>query len=311
MPALTAVDDGPHVPAGVTAPGWRESWALDWHDRAAGVAAAYRIQADPGGHGPRARSWTLAGGEVTTRAEAPPPDLRADTRGIRAGGLDVRALVPLRSYAVTAGPGTSLTYTSGTDDAIRFSMSGQRADPGEHYESFGTVAGTIRSCGQLTEIAALGHYRHSWSVPDPSARLVRSVHGTFGGGLFFAVSEYRTPAGTVAAGYLADDGEFHGVEKARFHVETDRLGRPRGIDLMIATADRRDFRILGTVAAAAVDGPGFAEFSLGRYRGTGIVEMHPRRLTRGITTAAAWAAMPKIITDITRCQGHARCDVTG
>jgi hypothetical protein len=276
MPPLTAVDDGPHVPPEVNDPGWRESWALDWHDRTAGVAAAYRVQVIPSGRGPRARSWTLAGGEVTTRAEAAGPGLHADTRGVRAGGLGVRALVPLRSYAVTAGPGTHLTYTSGTDDAIRFSMSGQRADPGEHYESFGTVAGTIRGCGHLTEIAALGHYRHSWGVPAPGARLVRSVHGTFGGGLFFTVSEYRTPAGTVAVGYLADDGEFHGVEKARLEVETDRLGRPQDIDLMIATADRRDFRILGTVVAAAVDGPGFAEFSLGRYRGTGVIEVHPR-----------------------------------
>jgi hypothetical protein len=282
MPALRAFDDGPHLSTGDNTPDWRESWALDWHDRAAGVAAVYRVQTALAGRGTQARSWILADGGISARVETARPGAQPDSRGAQAGGLGLRALVPLRSYSVAAGAGTELTYTSGTD-TIRFSMSGQRAEPGEHYESFGTVAGTVRDDGgRLTEIAGLGHYRHSWGMPDPSARLVRSVHGTFGGGLFFTVSEYLTPAGTVAAGYLADDGEFHGVEKARFGVETDLLGRPQGIDLMIATADRRDFRILGTVTAAAVDGPGFTEFSLGRYRGSGVIEMHPQRLTRGL-----------------------------
>jgi hypothetical protein len=64
------------------------------------------------------------------------------------------------------------------------------------------------------------------------------------------------------------------VEKARFRTEAGS-GVPRGCDLLIATADRRDFRIPGRVAAAARNGPGFATFDLGRRQGSGILELYP------------------------------------
>ena len=63
------------------------------------------------------------------------------------------------------------------------------------------------------------------------------------------------------------------MEKARFRTESGS-GVPHGCDLLIATADRRDFRIPGRVAAAVRDGPGFAMFDLGRRQGSGILELH-------------------------------------
>ena len=164
-------------------------------------------------------------------------------------------------------------------------MSGQRADPGgEHYESFGAVTGTIRSrtgsrpdaAAEAVKVDGQGFYRHSWGAPNPGAQLVRSVHGMFDAGLFFSVAEYRTPAGSAPLGYIFEGGEFHGVEKARFRTDPDEAGLPRRCDVLLATADRRDFRITAALVPATSDGPQFAAFVLGKYRGSGLFERHHR-----------------------------------
>lgn len=276
MPTLSDIDDGPHVPPGDGADDWRECWSFDWHDPVAGVAGAYRVRVARAGRAAEVHGWTLDAGEVTSRIRASGLPVDPDSGGVRAGGLSLRPLQPLRSYAVTAGPDADLTYASQTG-AIRFSMSGQRADPGEHYESFGTVTGTARAAGGLADVTAQGFYRHSWGAPRVGARLVQWAHGAFGAGLFFSIAEYAISSGSAPFGYIFEDGEFHGVEKARFRTEADGSGRPRGCDLLVATADRRDFRILGTVTSAAPGGPGFATFSLGRHRGAGIIEVNPGR----------------------------------
>ena len=222
------------------------------------------------------RTWALIDGQVTSRAQTSRlPDNR-DLGALRAGDLRLRTVQPLRSCILTAGPDTEVTYTAATK-AIRFSMSGQRADPGaEYYESFGTVTGTVSGGGRAVQVSARGFYRHSWGVPNAGTQPVQSVYGMFGDDLFFSIVEYRTPAGNAPLGYLFEDGEFHGVEKARFRTDIDS-GAPRGCNLLIATADRRDFRIPGAVTSAVRNGPGFATFDLGRRRGTGILELHDQR----------------------------------
>jgi hypothetical protein len=287
VPVFTAIDDAPHLPPDASAPGWQECWSLDWHDPATGSTAAYRIRAAAGGAA-EVRSWTLADGRVTGQTRTSRLDSVPDTGTLQAGGLRLRTLKPLHSYAMTTDPGVGpsqaadLTYTAATD-AFRFSMSGQRADPGgEHHESFGTVTGTIRgrtgsrpaTAAEAVKVDGRGFYRHSWGVPHPGTQLVRSVHGMFEAGLFFSVAEYHTPAGRAPLGYIFEGGEFHGVEKARFRTETDESGLPRRCDVLLATADRRDYRIVATLAPATGAGPQFAAFVLGKYRGSGLVERH-------------------------------------
>jgi hypothetical protein len=287
VPVFAAIDDAPHLPPDASAPGWQECWSLDWHDPATGSAAAYRVRAAADGAA-EVRSWTLAAGRVSGHTWTSGLDSAPDTGTLQAGGLRLRTLEPLRSYAVTTDPGVGpspaadLTYTAAAD-AFRFSMSGQRADPGgEHYESFGTVTGTIRAgtasraaaAAEAVKVDGQGFYRHSWGGPDPGTQLVQSVHGMFEAGLFFSVAEYRTPAGSAPLGYIFEGGEFHGVEKARFRTETDESGLPRSCDVLLATADRRDYRIVATLAPATGTGPQFAAFVLGKYRGSGLFERH-------------------------------------
>jgi hypothetical protein len=286
---FAAADDAPHLPPDVGGPAWRECWSLDWHDPAAGSAAAYRVRAAADGAA-EVHTWTLADGAATDRTWTSRLDSAPDLGTLRAGGLRLRTLEALRSYAVATDPDVAyphavdLTYTGATD-AFRFSMSGQRADPGvEHYESFGAVTGTTRSrtgsqpgaAAEAVKVDGQGFYRHSWGLPNPGAQLVRSVHGMFDAGLFFSVAEYRTPAGSASLGYIFEGGEFHGVEKARFHVEPDESGLPRRCDVLLATADRRDFRITAALVPATSDGPQFAAFVLGKYRGSGLFERHHR-----------------------------------
>jgi hypothetical protein len=287
VPVFAAIDDAPHQPPDAGGPGWRECWSLDWHDPATGSAAAYRVRAAADGAA-EVRTWALTNGSVTGHKWTSRLDVDPDTGTLRASGLRLRTLEPLRSYALTTDSGTGhphpvdLTYTGATD-AFRFSMSGQRAEPGgAHYESFGTVTGTIRTgtgshpplAAQVVTVDGQGFYRHSWGVPNPGTQLVRSVHGMFDAALFFSVAEYRTPAGSAPLGYIFEGGEFHGVEKARFHAETDESGLPRTRDVLLATADRRDFRIVATLAPATGEGPQFAAFVLGKYRGSGLFERH-------------------------------------
>jgi hypothetical protein len=271
---FTALDDGPHTPPGGSSPSWQECWSFDWQDPATAAAGAHRIRLIPAAGAAETGSWVLAGGTLSGGSQTCRLPWAGETGAVRAGRLSLRAVQPLRSYIVTAGPGTEVSYTAAAD-AFRFSMSGQRADPGgDHYESFGIVTGTVHAGGRPVEVTGPGFYRHSWGVPRPDTRPVQSAHGTFGDDLFFSVTEYCTPEGRVPLGYLVEDGEFHGVEKARFRTEIDGSGLPRRCDLLIATADRRDFRIPGAVTSAAPGGPAFATFDLGRRRGTGLLELH-------------------------------------
>jgi hypothetical protein len=287
VPVFAAIDDAPHLPPDADRPAWREGWSFDWHDPATESAAAYRLDAAADGTAV-VRTWTLTDGSVTDRTWTSRLAVNPDTGTLRAGGLCLRGLEPLRSYAVTIDPDVGpsrvadLTYTAATD-AFRFSMSGQQADPGgEHYESFGTVTGTIRgrtgmrttTAVEAVKIDGQGFYRHFWGVPNPGTRLVRSVHGMFDAGLFFLAAEYSTPAGRAPLGYIFEGGEFRGVEKARFRTETDDSGLPRSCDVLLATADRRDFRIVATLAPVMGEGPQFAALVLGKYRGSGLFEHH-------------------------------------
>ena len=276
MPALTAADDGPHLPPHGRDPSWQESWSLDWYDPAARAAAAYRIRVNWGASTAEVRTWALIDGQVTSRAQT---SRLPDDRDVGACGPATCACAPSsRSARASSGPGRirEVTYTAATK-AIRFSMSGQRADPGaEYYESFGTVTGTVSGGGRAVQVSAHGFYRHSWGVPNGGTQPVQSVHGMFGDDLFFSIVEYRTPAGNAPLGYLFEDGEFHGVEKARFRTDIDSGRAPR---MRPADSDRRPARL-----------PDPRRRDLGRPRrtrvrhlrprpapGTGILELHDQR----------------------------------
>jgi hypothetical protein len=271
---LTATDDGPHCPP-AKAVEWLETWSIDWYDPDSRVGGAYRLRVDWARRTGRADAWIALENRVTTHTELVPPPL--ETGMLDLGAWKLRTLEPLRSCLLTGGHwDTEIEYAAFTDP-FRFSMSGQRADPGgEHYETVGTVIGTVRAGETVVDVTARGFYRHAWGAPDAATRPVQSARGVFGSDLFFSVVQYRTPTGCAPLGYLFEGGEFHGIEKARFRTEPDSSGAPRGCDLLIATADRRDFRIPGVVATHDSDRLGFATFDLGRRRGTGLLRLHDR-----------------------------------
>ena len=86
---------------------------LDWHDPATGSAAAYRVRAAAGGAA-EVRTWTLAEGSVTARTWTSRLDSDPDLGTLRAGGLRLRTLEALRSYAVTTDPDVGLSATRST-----------------------------------------------------------------------------------------------------------------------------------------------------------------------------------------------------
>jgi hypothetical protein len=151
----------------------------------------HRIHLDPARNVAEVHTWVAVDGDATGTVDA--IDLAAATDGgnggVQVAELDVRTIDPLRSFAFTAGSVAELRYTAFTD-SFMFSMSGQRVDPGgERYESFGTVAGIVRVCGQAVEVSASGFHRHAWGASSPGVRLVQSAHGVFGEDLFFSVVE--------------------------------------------------------------------------------------------------------------------------
>jgi hypothetical protein len=271
---LTATDGGPHCPT-ARAVEWLETWSIDWYDPASRVGGAYRLRVDWVRGAAHANAWIALENRVTTHTESVLPP--RDTGMLDFGAWKLHTIEPLQSCVMTGEHSdTEIEYAAFTDP-FRFSMSGRRAEPGgEHYETVGTVIGTVRAGETVVDVTARGFYRHGWGAPDAATCPVQSVRGVFGSDLFFSVVEYRTATGRAPLGYLFEDGAFHGVEKARFRTETDGSGAPRGCDLLIATADRRDFRIPGVVVAQGSDRLGFGTFDLGRRRGTGLLRLHDR-----------------------------------
>jgi hypothetical protein len=169
--------------------------------------------------------------------------------------------------------GIDLRYRSYTDP-FAFSFSGQRVRPGgERRESFGEVSGSVVIAGQALEVSGMAFLQHRWGPADREVAPVRTARGSFGADMFFNVADYQTTAGAVSLGYLYEGEEFHAVEKSRLITGLSSAARPHGCDLLIATADRRDFRIQGQLLPAG-DHLGFAAFDLGRRRGYGAFETH-------------------------------------
>jgi hypothetical protein len=289
VPSFTAVDDGPHAPP-PTLIGWLETWDLGWYDPATRIGGTFGLRLDADTDTARAHLGLWIDGVAVHRrgtaaaSAAPTGPGRAARPGVRVGELELATVEPLRSLALTADE-VELDYTA-AGEPFRFTMSGQRVDLGEeHYDSFGTVTGTVRVQGRAVQVVAPAFHRHAWGTGRPGVAPLRSAHGVFGEDLYFSITEYRTAAGAVVPlGYLFADEEFHGVEKARFQLEQAPDGTPLGCDLLIATADRRDFRIPGRVEASgtspdamSVARSGLAVFELASRRGGGVLTVHEDR----------------------------------
>lgn len=270
---LTEADDGPHAPLGDIEAGG-ETWSFDWYDPKARVGGAYRLSVDWSVRTAEATAWSAVDDRVSTHRERVQCPL--DGTALNLGAWQLRTIEPLRSFLLTGTrTGTELEYAAFTDP-FRFSMSGQRVHlSGRHYESVGTVVGVLCAGGRAIDVTARGFYRHAWGVvTNPLLRKVQTVRAAFGADLFVSITEFQNSEGYAPLGYLFEGGGFHGVEKARFRTEVGHSGDPRGCDLLIATADRRDFRIPGLVITRGAGSLGFATFELGRRRGAGVLHIH-------------------------------------
>jgi len=275
-------DDGIHpTTSGDTR--WRESWEFDWADVDRRLGGGCRVVLHRGTSTCEVRWWLVVDGAVVEDSheivELPAPAVGRPL-DLHLGSVALRAVHPLRSTRITSAGGSSLIFTA-FGEPFTFSFSGQRVTAGDrHYEWPGSVRGTLRLAGGRTvEVDARAFHRHAWGVPSPTAPVVDAVRAVADDDVFVAVSWHRTPEGRrLPLGYIHVGEEFHGVEKARLHVDRDDSGRPRGCDLLVATADRRDFRLIGSVIAAA-DGesPALTEFRFGGVRAGGILIAAPGR----------------------------------
>jgi hypothetical protein len=251
---------------------YQESWWVQWHDADSSASGALSLRFDRSHNSATVEVWSATDGEVTSHRTTVPFDgsSASSENGFAVGGLSMTTIEPLRSFAVTIDGVGELRYDADVE-AFQFSMSGQRVTlRTRHYESVGTVRARLRINGRDLDVRALAFHRHEWGVSAADVRPVHRVQVLFAADLFLSASEYHSPTGRHPLGYLFAAGEYYGIEKIRVRTAFDEGGVARSCDLLIATADRRDFRIPGVVSAATQpDGPVFANFQLAGRQGGG------------------------------------------
>jgi hypothetical protein len=281
-------DAGLHLAPFDNSAGYGESWWLQWYAPDTGLAGAHQLTLDHGRRTVAINTWLLIDGQLTASAVTSPlADVREQGAGdLQVDDLTITSLEPLRSFSMSLAGVAELRYDAAVD-AFQFSMSGQRIDLGtDSYDSVGTVTGRVRVGGRDIDVSAPAFHRHAWGTVADNIHPVQAACAVFSDDLFFSIVEYDSPAGRHPLGYLFAAGEFHGVEKIRFRTAFDTHGRPGSCDLLIATADRRDFRVPG--AAIAANGSlALATFRLAGCEGGGVLAVRPTSQETGPQRAMA------------------------
>jgi hypothetical protein len=287
--AITREDLGRHEPPDELDESWQESWALTWHDPKTRTGGWHHI----GLQRPRGFadvwSWVTVDGVIVGRYDNlrhPLPD--DDFPDFVLGGMSVE-IKDLRSLSIEAvfdNAFAALDYAAFTDPLMWSIKPDAIAMGTSHYESFGRVEGTITT--RNGEIAVIGAawQDHSWGPRDWSQSLAhRWIMANFGPDLCISAWQVMTEGGRVLAGFVCDEGTFHGVDRVTFGASVDDDGyTPARCDAHIWTELGQGYHLVGTVDGAgsvAHDAgywmtDGLAVFRMGGRLGAGVFEVRER-----------------------------------
>ena len=177
---------------------------------------------------------------------------KGDYTDLKLGPLHVKSLVPNLSRAVSAKHGDAnckVTFTAFQKKPIVL-----RPKKGDgyfseissdgHYESIGTVSGTIKVGGEVIPINGFGYDDRSWGIRKWDNMHYRILGACFGPDLYMCVYHVATHTGASDFGWVFDGGEFHELRSVDFemHVNQDGL-TARGGKVRVWTEDGRGYAV--------------------------------------------------------------------
>jgi hypothetical protein len=152
----------------------------------------------------------------------------------------------------------------------------------DHYESVGTIAGTLNHDGRQVLIQCFGFQDHSWGTRDLSRLLTtRYISATVGSDLSCAAYAAWTAAGRSIFGYVFDGGRYYRLSEAKFECQIADDGHtPTKCVADLWTEEGRGYRVTGVGDVGHVsshDGDYFvtdvfATFEMGGRLGGGLIE---------------------------------------
>jgi len=251
-PTLAKADDGNHTPG--PEPHWQESTLVALVDPAHGLAGFHRIGIHPNRREASIYSWTQIGGKILSRAKRTGLALPAgNLTGTILEGIKFETPDPLRTCRIRVerdGVKTDVLFESYTGP-VQMNMDVAGATIGRgHYDSLGSVKGTMIADGQTYPFDGVGFLDHSWGARDGGSIL---AHRWFMAVLDKAnhINTFPTigPKGRMMLGYLVLDGTLSMVAdvQSELHVADDHLGL-NGVRARITDQLGRRAEILGRAA---------------------------------------------------------------
>lgn len=243
---------------------WQESFFLGWTDLRQGVCGHHHISLCPYLGKAHVWSWLMVDGVEIAREQEHTLDLpETDLRDLKLGGLQVRAGENIRevAYKVTFDNALAdVNYTAFIDPVHLAINTGKLKLGSKHYESMGSVTGTVTVGERVIRINGTGWQDHSWGprrlASNPAGRWVFAV---FGSDLAFSLYVLATAGETLVFGYVLDKGVVDQIDVAQtnFTIADDGISA-RGCDAEIWTRSGRAWRVTGkAVGHAPVGGPGW------------------------------------------------------
>jgi hypothetical protein len=291
MSVITREDTSRHTPIEGD-PHWQESFFLGWVDARNSCAGHHHISLCP--HLKLAHVWTwliVDGKEVARSQEHTLPLPDDDLRDMRLGVLHFVAGESIRSLHLSAGfegATVDVDYEAYIDPTHVDINAGGLKLGSRHYESMGSVRGTITLGERTITVNGGGWQDHSWGSrrlsSNPAGRWIFAV---FGEDLAFSLYSLAVAESTIIFGYVIDNGWIDPIEEARCGVVVGDDGiSPESCDTTLWTKSGRGYRLTGSVAGTAlVGGPGWsgdgnhfwmdglARFECGGRIGSGIIEV--------------------------------------
>jgi hypothetical protein len=228
-PTLTRADDGNHAPGAAKL--WQESSFVAFVDPARGLAGLHRIGMHPNRGEASLYSWTQVDGKMLSRAKRTGLPLPVGSvTGTTVDGVSFETPEPLRSCRVRVerdGIRTDVLFESFTGPVqMNMDVAGATIGAG-HYDSLGSVRGTISVAGKQHAVDGVGFLDHSWGARDAGSILAHRW--------FMAVLDANNhvntfptwgPKGRMMLGYVVLDGKFSFVAdvQSELHVADDHLG---------------------------------------------------------------------------------------
>jgi hypothetical protein len=251
-PTLDVADDGNHTPG--PEPHWQESTLVALVDPLHGLAGFHRIGIHPNRQEASLYSWTQMDGKIVSRAKRTGLAIPAgNLTGATIEGVGFETLDPLRSCRIRVdrdGVQTDVLFESFTGPVqMNMDVAGARIGAG-HYDSLGSVKGSMVVNGHKRPFDGVGFLDHSWGARDGGsilshrwfmAVLDRDNH----------VNAFPTigPKGRMMLGYLMLEGTLSMVAdvQSELHVSDDHLGL-NGVRARLTDQLGRTIEIVGRAA---------------------------------------------------------------